>query len=61
MNVLELILRLLDKLIRSFQTKQAQKEQNDLEKNPANWFSEHFNGGVQDDPASKASKTNTKD
>jgi hypothetical protein len=61
MKVLELLLRLIDKLIRSFENKQAQKEYDDLERNPDDWFSEHFGNGVRKDSTNEASKTNPKD
>jgi hypothetical protein len=61
MKVLELLLILIDKLIRSFENKQAQKEQDDLERNPDDWFSEHFDNRVHKDSTNKASETNPKD
>lgn len=61
MKALEIFLRLLDKFIQAFQSKKAQREQDALEKNPADWFSEHFSGGVHDKPSSKTSKTNSED
>ena len=61
MKVLEIFLRLLDKLIRSFETKQVQKEYDDLERNPDDWFSEHFGSRVHKDSTDKTSQTTPKD
>ena len=57
MKALELFLRLLDKLITSFQNKKAQSERNKLEQNPADWFNDHFNGGVSKTSTDKTDKT----
>jgi hypothetical protein len=54
MKVLEIFFRLLDKLIKSIELKKAQDARNDLEKNPADWFDDHFNGVSSD----KSNKTN---
>lgn len=54
MKILEIFFRLLDKLIKSIELKKAQNARNDLEKNPAEWFNNHFNGL----PSDKSDKTN---
>ena len=43
MKTLEIILRLIDKLLTAISTKKAQNERDKLEQDPANWFSDHFN------------------
>lgn len=48
------LLALLDKLLyvmlawkRASDSKNAQEERNEIENNPAGWFTTHFGGGVQ--------------
>lgn len=60
MNLLEIILRLVDKLLTAIAFKKAQNERNDLEKAPDKWFSNHFNGGLSA-TADKTDKTSTTD
>lgn len=44
MKVLEIFLRLLDKLISTIQTRKNQDERDNLEASPAEWFDNHFDG-----------------
>ena len=60
MSVLEIILRLIDKLLTAISTKKAQNERDKLEQSPDLWFSQHFNGGVQS-TENKTDKANAKD
>lgn len=59
---------ILDKLLSLIQTWMVKKENADaqtqrdqLEKNPSDWFTQHFNGGVSDNTNTEANKANTKD
>lgn len=58
MKSLEIILRLLDQLVKAIFQRKAQGARDELEKNPGNWFADHFDGGVRkpaaDDKADKA-------
>jgi len=56
MKTLEILLRLLDNLLAAIKFRKAQNERNELEDNPANWFTNHFNVGVSD-TNSKTDKT----
>lgn len=58
MNLLEIILRLVDKLLTAIAFKKAQNERDKLEQAPDKWFSNHFNGGLSD-TADKTDKTST--
>ena len=60
MNLLEIILRLVDKLLTAIAFKKAQNERDKLEANPAEFFADHFNGGLSD-TADKTDKTSVKD
>jgi hypothetical protein len=60
MKTLEIILRLIDKLLTAISFKKAQNERDKLEQNPADFFISHFNSGVSD-TADKTDKANTKD
>ena len=60
MNLLEIILRLVDKLLTAIAFKKAQNERDKLETNPAEFFVDHFNGGLSD-TADKTDKTSIKD
>lgn len=59
MSVLEIILRLVDKLLTAIAFKKAQNERDKLEQNPADFFVDHF-GGMSDttDKTDKADTTN---
>lgn len=59
MKTLEIILRLIDKLLTAISLKKAQNERDKLEQNPADFFINHF-GGVSES-ADKTDKANTKD
>lgn len=59
MKALEIILRLVDKLLAAFALRKAQNERNELEQNPHDWFNNHFNGGMQS-PDNKTDQANTK-
>ena len=59
MKTLEIILRLVDKLLTAIAFKKAQNERNKLENNPADFFMDHFGG--MSDTTDKTDKTNTKD
>lgn len=48
MKSLEIILRLLDNLLAAIKFKRAQNERDKLEANPADFFIDHFNGGLPD-------------
>ena len=60
MKTLEIILRLIDKLLASIAMKKAQNERDKLEQAPDNWFALHFGNGLQpkDDKANKANPSN---
>jgi len=58
MKSLEIILRLIDKLLAYFINKKAQNERDILEENPSNWFTTHFSNGVSSD-TDKTNKTNS--
>ena len=58
MNLLEIILRLVDKLLTAIAFKKAQNERDKLEANPAEFFADHFNGGLSN-TTDKTDKTNT--
>lgn len=60
MKTLEIILRLIDKLLASIAFKKAQDERNKLEASPDNWFALHFGNGLQpkDDKTNKANSSN---
>lgn len=58
MKTLEIILRLIDKLLTAISTKKAQNERNQLENDPYTWYHDHFNG-VQP-TEDKTDKANTK-
>ena len=60
MKALEIILRLIDKLLSAISQKKAQNEVDKLEANPHDFFVDHF-GGLQpkDGKANKANKANT--
>ena len=60
MNLLEIILRLVDKLLTAIAFKKAQNERDKLEANPAEFFVDHFNGGLSD-TADKTDKTSITD
>lgn len=60
MNLLEIILRLVDKLLTAIAFKKAQNERDKLEANPAEFFVDHFNGGLSD-TANKTDKTSITD
>lgn len=60
MNLLEIILRLVDKLLTAIAFKKAQNERDKLEANPADFFADHFNGGLPD-TTDKTDKTSTTD
>lgn len=47
MKTLEIILRLIDNLLTAIKFRKAQNDRNELEKNPADWFTNHF-GGVSE-------------
>ena len=59
MNLLEIILRLVDKLLTAIAFKKAQNERDKLENSPADFFADHFNGGLSDttNQTDKASTT----
>lgn len=59
MKTLEILLRLIDKLLTAISLKKAQNERQKIESNPADWFTNHF-GGVSES-ANKTDKANTKD
>jgi hypothetical protein len=61
MKALEIFFRLLDKLISTIQSRKAQSERNKLEKDPSDWFSEHFNSSMFPETASKTNKTSDTD
>jgi hypothetical protein len=48
MKTLEIILRLLDNLLAAIKFKKAQNDRDKLEANPADFFTQHFNGGLSD-------------
>lgn len=56
MKTLEIILRLIDKLLTEISFRKAQNARDKLSSNPSDWFSEHFAGGVSDTKP-KADKT----
>lgn len=60
MKTLEIILRLVDKLLAAISFRKAQNARDDLAKNPANWFSEHF-GSVQSDKRQADKTTSASD
>lgn len=60
MNLLEIILRLVDKLLAAIAFKKAQNERDKLENSPADFFADHFNGGLSD-TTSKTDKASTTD
>lgn len=47
MKTLEILLRLIDKLLVAIKFRKAQNERNELEQAPDNWFRTHFGYGVQ--------------
>lgn len=57
MSVLEIILRLVDKLLTAIAFKKAQNERDKLEQNPADFFVDHFGG--MSDTTNKADKADT--
>lgn len=59
MSVLEIILRLVDKLLTAIAFKKAQNERDKLEQNPADFFVDHFSG--MSDTTDKADKADTTD
>lgn len=59
MKTLEIILRLIDKILTSLAFRKAQNERDKLEKDPADWFSDHFNSSMFPETISKTDKTNT--
>lgn len=61
MKTLEIILRLIDKLLASLAFRKAQDERNKLEKDPSDWFSEHFNSSMFPETTNKTNKTNFTD
>jgi hypothetical protein len=58
MKTLEIILRLLDNLLAAIKFKKAQNDRDKLEANPADFFIQHFNGGLSD-ANSQTDKANT--
>lgn len=58
MKSLEIILRLLDNLLAAIKFKRAQNERDKLEANPADFFIDHFNGGLPN-TSDKTDKTST--
>ena len=60
MKTLEIILRLIDKLLASIAIKKAQNEREKIEASPDDWFRTHFGYGVQSskDKADKANPSN---
>ena len=60
MKTLEIILRLVDKLLTAIAFKKAQNERDKLEANPAEWYVDYFNGGLSD-TNSKTDKASTTD
>lgn len=60
MNLLEIILRLVDKLLTAIAFKKAQNERDKLENSPADFFIDHFNGGLSD-TTDKTDKTSVTD
>ena len=60
MKTLEIILRLIDKLLASIAFKKAQDERNKLEQAPDDWFRTHFGYGVQSSK-NKTDQTNSSD
>jgi hypothetical protein len=48
MKTLEILLRLIDNLLTAIKFKKAQNDRDKLEANPADFFIEHFNGGLSD-------------
>lgn len=61
MKTLEIILRLIDNLLSSLAFRKAQSERDKLEKDPSDWFSEHFNSSVFPETTSKTNKTTDTD
>jgi hypothetical protein len=56
-KTLEIILRLVDKLLTAIAFKKAQNERDKLENNPADFFVDHFGG--MSDTTDKTDKANT--
>lgn len=52
------VLDYADRVVNLILERLAQNERDKLEKDPAKWFAEHFNGGVPGN-ASEADKTDT--
>lgn len=61
MKVVEIILRLLDEILTAIKVRKAQNARTKLEQEPANWFRDHFGGGVQPNDAGETGKTDSGD
>lgn len=60
MKSLEILLRLIDNLLTAIAFRKAQHDRSALEKNPANWFTDHFSIGLSE-PTNKTDKASTSD
>lgn len=58
-SFLDRVLSLIQVLIKKIQEKRAQDERDSLEANPAEWFSEHFDGVQSTSDEAKTSQANT--
>lgn len=56
---IEIILKLLEWWFVDWHQKNAQKQRDEAESNPAGWFSEHFGGGVRNSTQPKDKTDNT--
>jgi hypothetical protein len=61
MKTLEILLRLIDKLLASLAFRKAQDARNKLEESPSDWFAKHFNSSMFPETTSKTDKTNSAD
>ena len=58
-SFLDKVLGLIQVLLKKIQEKRAQDERDSLEANPAEWFSEHFDGVQSTSDKTETSQANT--
>jgi len=60
-SVIDKLLTFLDRWVALQKEKKAQKEYNELEANPADWFDNHFDGLSDESDKTEPTKTNISD
>ena len=61
MKTLEIILRLIDKLLTAMAFRKAQNERDKIEQSPFDWFVDGFGGNGVQSPKDKTNSPNAKD